>query len=94
MRKLFINKTLKLFMLIACSSFLILSCKKDSDGSPKIVPKCTLPLTAMNAVDMIITDLAVFTYSKGKLALIELMPGAGLEEVRNKTTAVFTEDLK
>jgi 3-oxoacid CoA-transferase len=66
----------------------------NSDGSPKIVPKCSLPLTAMNAVDMIITDLAVFTYNKGKLTLIELMPGATLEEVRNKTSAVFIENLK
>jgi 3-oxoacid CoA-transferase len=66
----------------------------NSDGSPKIVPKCSLPLTAMNAVDMIITDLAVFTYNKGKLSLIEVMPGATLEEVRNKTSAAFMEDLK
>ena len=47
----------------------------------------------MNAVDMIITDLAAFTYNKGKLTLIELMPGTTLEEVRNKTSAVFMEDL-
>jgi 3-oxoacid CoA-transferase len=66
----------------------------NSDGSPKIVPKCALPLTAMNAVDMIITDLAVFTYNKEKLTLIELMPGTTLEEVRNKTSAAFMEDLK
>lgn len=66
----------------------------NSDGSPKIVPRCTLPLTAMNAVDMIITDLAVFTYRQEKLTLIELMPGATLEEVRIKTGAEFIEDLK
>jgi len=66
----------------------------NSDGSPKIVPQCTLPLTAMNAVDMIITDLGVFIYRKEKLILIELMPGATAEEVRHKTSAVFMEDLK
>jgi 3-oxoacid CoA-transferase len=66
----------------------------NSDESPKIVPQCTLPLTAMNAVDMIITDLAVFTYRKGRLTLIELMPGVTIEEVRNRTNAVFIEDLK
>ena len=47
----------------------------------------------MNTVDMIITDLAVFTYRNGKLTLIELMPGATLDKVRNKTSTVFTEDL-
>ena len=65
----------------------------NSDGSSKIVPLCSLPLTAMNAVDMIITDLAVFTFKEKKLTLIELMPGVKLEEVRSKTSARFAADL-
>lgn len=65
----------------------------NSDGSSKIVPACTLPLTAMNAVDVVITDLAVFTYPNGKLTLIELMPGVTIEEVRSKTSADFMEAL-
>lgn len=63
------------------------------DGRPKIVPECTLPLTATGAVDMIITDLAVFTFEGGQLTLTELMPGASLEEVRAKTSAEFAEKL-
>ena len=59
------------------------------DGAAKIVPECTLPLTALNAVDMIITDLAVFAFVDGQLTLLELMPGATIEEVEAKTTAVF-----
>ena len=47
----------------------------------------------MGAVDKVITDLAVFTYLDGKLTLIELMPGATLEEVRAKTDAKFEENL-
>jgi 3-oxoacid CoA-transferase len=65
----------------------------NSDGSPKIVPSCSLPLTAMNAVDLLITDLAVFAFPNGKLTLIELMPGATIEEVRAKTSASFAEAL-
>lgn len=65
----------------------------NCDGSAKIVPACTLPLTAMNAVDVVITDLAVFTYPNGKLTLIELMPGVTIEEVRSKTSAAFIEAL-
>jgi 3-oxoacid CoA-transferase len=65
----------------------------NNDGSAKIVPTCTLPLTAMNAVAVVITDLAVFAYPKGKLTLIELMPGATIEEVRSKTSATFIEAL-
>ncbi|MEM7112417.1 MAG: 3-oxoacid CoA-transferase [Chloroflexota bacterium] len=63
------------------------------NGQAKIVPECTLPLTAVNAVSMIITDLAVFEFIDGQLTLTELMPGATLEEVRAKTTAVFVEKL-
>lgn len=63
------------------------------DGGSKIVPTCTLPITAMQAVDMVITDLAVFQYIAGQLTLVDLMPGASLEEVRSKTAAHFVEKL-
>jgi 3-oxoacid CoA-transferase len=66
----------------------------NPDGSPKIVPACTLPLTAMGVVDLVITDLAVFGYPGGKLTLLELMPGATLEEVREKTSAEWVESLR
>lgn len=61
----------------------------NPDGSPKIVPRCDLPLTARNAVDLVITELAVFGYPGGRLTLLELMPGATLEEVMAKTAARF-----
>jgi 3-oxoacid CoA-transferase len=59
------------------------------DGLSKIVPKCTLPLTAIGAVDMIITELAVFAFRAGELTLIELMPGAEMDEVQLKTGANY-----
>lgn len=62
-------------------------------GDPKIVPECTLPLTAQGVVDMVITDLAVFVYENGDLVLTELMPGASLDDVRQETTANFIERL-
>ncbi|WP_375447615.1 3-oxoacid CoA-transferase [uncultured Fibrella sp.] len=65
----------------------------NPDGSSKIVPACALPITALNAVDLIITELAVFAFPEGKLTLIELMPGATLDEVRAKTSAQFAERL-
>ncbi|MCK6630122.1 MAG: 3-oxoacid CoA-transferase [Anaerolineae bacterium] len=63
------------------------------DGEPKIVPQCTLPLTAIAAVNVVITDLAVFEYPGGQLTLTELMPGASLEQVRALTSARFVERL-
>lgn len=61
----------------------------SQDGTPKIVPECTLPLTATGVVDMIITDLAVFQFIDGQLTLLELMPDATLEQVRASTSAHF-----
>lgn len=65
----------------------------NRNGSSKIVPTCTLPLTATQAVEMVITELAVFRFIDGQLTLTELMPGATLEEVRAKTEATFVERL-
>tara|TARA_Y100000814_G_scaffold237778_2_gene181978 strand:- start:4222 stop:5580 length:1359 start_codon:yes stop_codon:yes gene_type:complete len=61
------------------------------EGSPKIVPHCTLPLTAEGVVDLIITDLGVFSFHSGKLTLIELMPGVSIAKVRALTSATFEE---
>ena len=58
-------------------------------GAPKIVPACTLPITALEAVDVVITELAVFRFEAAGLCLVELMPGVALDEVRAKTTAPF-----
>jgi len=45
------------------------------DGTPKILPRCSLPLTGKGVVETIITDLCVFTVnSGGGLTLIELQP--------------------
>lgn len=61
----------------------------DGHGRPKIVPQVTFPLTAQAAVDVIITELAVFRFINGRLTLTELMPGTTLEEVRAHTAASF-----
>ena len=61
------------------------------DGSPKFIPACTLPLTGKNAVDMIITDLAVFHRPdhQSPFKLIEMAPGVTVDEVAAKTTARY-----
>ena len=59
------------------------------NGDSKIVTKCTYPITSLRKVDMIITELAVFTFNCGRLVLKELMPGVSLEEVRDRTKADF-----
>src|ERR1700709_1364842 len=67
----------------------------EKSGAPKLVKRCTLPLTGTHVVDLVITDLAVFRFRKrgGALDLIELAPGVGLDEVQAKTEAAFTTSL-
>lgn len=64
----------------------------SKDGSPKLLERCTLPLTGVAVVDMIITDLAVFTCGKGpnSLVLRELSPGTSLEALTQATKANFS----
>ena len=64
------------------------------DGLPKIVPRCTLPLTTRGQVDMVITDKAVFRFVDGALHLVQLMGTATLDEVRATTSAPFVEALR
>jgi 3-oxoacid CoA-transferase len=72
---------------------IIMMTHTSRDGAPKIVPRATLPLTARAAVNTVITDLAVFKFIEGRLTLVELMPGATLEQVRALTSASFVEAL-
>jgi 3-oxoacid CoA-transferase subunit B len=63
----------------------------SKDGAPKFKPKCDLPLTGANVVDMVITDLAVFSRDdrRSRFKLIELAPGVTADEVTAKTSAAF-----
>lgn len=55
------------------------------DGKPKIVKKCSVPLTAPKCVDLIITDVAVIKVTKRGLVLKEVAPGWTAEEVQALT---------
>jgi 3-oxoacid CoA-transferase subunit B len=63
----------------------------SKEGDPKFKTRCELPLTGTNVVDMLITDLAVFSRPtrKDSFALIELAPGVTAEELRRKTPARY-----
>jgi 3-oxoacid CoA-transferase B subunit len=64
----------------------------SKDGDPKFKTRCELPLTGANVVDMLITDLAVFSRvtRKDPFKLIEIAPGVSADEVRRKTPAHYT----
>src|SRR5471032_619071 len=64
----------------------------SKEGDPKFKSRCELPLTGTNVVDMLITDLAVFSRPtrKDPFKLIEVAPGVTADEVRRKTPAKYT----
>jgi 3-oxoacid CoA-transferase subunit B len=57
------------------------------DGAPKILKKCTLPLTGVRVVDTIATEMAYIRVTKGGLVLEEIAPGLTVEDVQNATEA-------
>src|SRR5437588_12842481 len=64
---------------------------KDGSIEAKLLHRCSLPLTGASVVDMVITDLGVFTIDKkaGGMALIELAPNVTLDEIKSKTGAAY-----
>ncbi|CDL86369.1 3-oxoacid CoA-transferase subunit B [Xenorhabdus cabanillasii] len=62
-------------------------CAKD--GSAKILRKCTMPLTAVNVVDTLVTELAVFRFENGQMVLFEYAPGVDIGTIKAKTEAKF-----
>ena len=65
----------------------------SKDGEPKFKTKCELPLTGLNVVDVVITELGVFSGATRKdlFKLIELAPGVTREEIRRQTPAKYLE---
>src|SRR5271156_4140834 len=64
----------------------------EKTGAPKFLKRCTLPLTGVRVVDLLITDLGVFEISRkgGGARLVEIARETTLEEIRSKTEADFT----
>ena len=58
-------------------------------GEPKLLKKCTLPLTGAGVVDRVITNLGVFDVVDGGLRIVELAPDVTADEVRGKTEATL-----
>jgi len=69
----------------------------SAKNEAKLLKKCTLPLTGAGVVDMVITDLGVFTIDRkgsGGMTLIEIAPGTSLDEIKSKTEAGYRVALK
>jgi 3-oxoacid CoA-transferase subunit B len=78
--------------LVAGVKRILVVMEHSAKDGPKLLHECNLPLTGAKVIDLVVTDLAVFTIDKhGRdgMALIELAPGVTLDEVKAKTEASY-----
>ena len=75
--------------LLTGAKKVIVAMEHTAKGEAKIMKQCTLPLTAKNAVDLIITEMGVLEVTENGLLLIELGEGFTVDDVRKATDADF-----
>jgi 3-oxoacid CoA-transferase subunit B len=79
--------------LVAGVKRVVVVMEHSAKNEPKLLHKCTLPLTGAGVVDMVVTDLGVFTLEKKNPAgmkLIEIAPGVTVDQIKAQTEADFT----
>jgi 3-oxoacid CoA-transferase B subunit len=83
-------------LAVGVKRVIILMEHNTKDGKPKLVKKCTYPITAKESVDLIVTDLAVIEVKPEGLVLNEVAPGWTAEELQALTEArlIIAPDLK
>ncbi len=73
--------------LVTGAKIVIIAMRHTNRGTPKILKKCRLPLTAAHQVNLIVTEMAVMKVEKDGLHLLEIHPSYTLEEVIKATEA-------
>jgi acetate CoA/acetoacetate CoA-transferase beta subunit len=73
--------------LVSGAKRVVVAMTHTAKGSPKIVKKCTLPLTSTRQVDLVITELAVIAFPAGRATLMEIAPGVSAAQVTGATEA-------
>ena len=81
--------------LMAGAKKVVVAMLHTSKGEPKILKNCTLPLTTIGKVNMIITEKAVIDVTKEGLLLTEIMPGSTIQDIIENTEAdlIIKEEL-
>jgi acetate CoA/acetoacetate CoA-transferase beta subunit len=73
--------------LVTGAKRVIIAMQHTAKGKPKIVNKCTLPLTSARPVDLVVSELAVIQFSNGQATLLETAPGVSVDNIVAATEA-------
>jgi acetate CoA/acetoacetate CoA-transferase beta subunit len=73
--------------LVTGAKRVIIAMQHTAKGKPKIVDKCTLPLTSARPVDLVVSELAVIAFPEGRATLLEKGPGVSVEQIVAGTEA-------
>jgi len=83
--------------LVAGVKKVVVIMEHTAKDEPKLLKRCSLPLTGTRVVDLVITDYGVFAidkYGAGGMTLVELAPHVTVQEIRAKTEASFHVDAR
>jgi acetate CoA/acetoacetate CoA-transferase beta subunit len=75
--------------LVTGAKCVIVAMQHTAKGKPKIVRECTLPLTSIRPVDLVVTEMAVIAFPHGQATLMEVGPGASTKDVIAATEAAL-----
>jgi acetate CoA/acetoacetate CoA-transferase beta subunit len=73
--------------LVSGAKRVVVAMQHTAKGKPKILKRCTLPLTSVRPVDLVVTEFAAISFADGKPTLIETAPGVPVEQVLAATEA-------
>jgi len=80
--------------LVTGAKRVIVAMQHTAKGKPKIVNKCTLPLTSVRPVDLVVTEMAVIEFVDGRATLTETAPGVSVAQVVEATEAPLVRSEK
>ena len=75
--------------LVAGVPRVVVLMEHTAGGKPKLLKRCTLPLTGAGVVDLVISELGVFEIGRPGVTLVDISPGVTVDEIRSKTEADF-----
>jgi acetate CoA/acetoacetate CoA-transferase beta subunit len=73
--------------LVTGAKRVVVAMQHSAKGKSKVVKECTLPITSVRSVDLVVTELAVISFPDGRATLIETAPGVSMAQILEATDA-------